>query len=110
MGAKAIKPTDRVTVHMSNDADGSDEVPIAIIETDKNPRAFSLEALALSNCNNSTAWLNGPRFRKFFMLVSLRNERKALLKRSLSFLTAHHRTQKMPDPQCQLDVLLIYLR
>lgn len=70
-GVKAIKAKDRITANLFSNADGSDKVPVPIIGTAKNPKAFRIGKCPIPYFNNKTAWYDGVIFRKWLLFMLL---------------------------------------
>ena len=57
-----MKSEDRITAYLCTNATGSDKVPLGIIGTANNPRAFRIAPCPVAYFSNKTAWSDGITF------------------------------------------------
>ncbi len=74
-----MKAKDRVTAFICPNADGSQKVPITLIRTSKNPRAFKKNKPPCYYYSTKKAWSNGHIFQKWLDKILLKLDKIALI-------------------------------
>lgn len=103
---KAMKSKYRITAYVCTNANCEYKVPLAIIGTAKNPRAFRLGRCPIPYFSNRTAWSDGVTFRKWSTFVFLPHVRRTKSgKVPLIVDNASSHGKKLIDPRGQVEVI-----